>query len=546
MKISTVEQMRELDRTAIEKYGIPDLLLMENAGLAVYETVKREIGLAGRRFAVVCGGGNNGGDGFVTARKLHSSGAFAEVIFFGHPEKLKGSAKTNYEICKAAGVSIDAGRDLGRCKEVFRDADAVIDALFGTGLARNIEGEYAELVRLVNSSGKMVFSIDIPSGVGGNTGRVMGVAVQADYTVTFGLPKLGTILYPGAKHCGRLFVTHISFPPQHYNGKQIQQAENLPVPLPQRNPEGHKGSFGRVLCIAGSSSYYGAPLFCSRSFLKAGGGYSRLAAPASIVPVLAGNTPEVVYHPLSETKKGRISSDNAAVLEAIISGESAGGTVDIVVFGPGLGVGADSVEMLEGISRCTDDAGLPLVIDGDGLRTGSERRQLIAERNAPTILTPHPGEMAQLLDMSVAEISRDPVSAARKCAKAYNTVCVLKGARSCIAVPDGMVWINTSGNSGMGTAGSGDVLSGTIPALYCLGLQFPDAVRAGVYIHGLAGDIAAEWSGEDGITAEDICEALPEALRRYRYLCSSAMVFGHAEAGPEIPPVSKKSVITLL
>ncbi len=513
MKISTVEQMRELDRTAIEKYGIPDLLLMENAGLAVYEVIKREAGLPGRRFAVVCGGGNNGGDGFVTARKLHSSGAAVDVVFFGNPENLKSSAKTNYDICRAAGVPVDASRDFERCRKLFRDADAVVDGLFGTGLARDIEGGYAELVGLINGSGKPVFSIDIPSGVGGDSGRVMGTAVEADYTVTFGLPKLGNVLYPGAKLCGKLYVTHISFPPEHYNGEQIRQAENIPLPLPDRDPGGHKGSFGRALFVAGSASYYGAPLFCSRAFLKSGGGYSRLAAPASIVPVLAGRTPEVVYHPMAETEEGGIAAGNAEVLEAIIGGSGAGGGVDFISIGPGLGGGAETAELVRRIAEKTE---LPLLIDGDGLRAAAENRELIAARTAPTVLTPHPGEMSRLLDIPVPSILDDPLSAVRRAAEAYNAVTVLKGARSCICGPDGMVWINTTGNSGMGTAGSGDVLSGTIPALYCLGLDVPDAVRAGVYVHGLAGDAAAEARGEDGITAEDICDALPEALRRYR------------------------------
>jgi ADP-dependent NAD(P)H-hydrate dehydratase / NAD(P)H-hydrate epimerase len=513
MKISTVEQMRELDRTAIEKYGIPDLMLMENAGLAVYEVIRREVGLAGRRFTVVCGGGNNGGDGFVAARKLFSEGAAVEVVFFGSPEKLKSSAKTNYDICRAVGVPVDTSRDFERCKKLFRDADAVVDGLFGTGLVRNIEGGYADLVRLINGSGKPVFSIDIPSGVGGDTGKVMGTAVQADFTVTFGLPKLGNILYPGASYCGELYVSHISFPPEHYFQDRIAQAVNTPVPLPERDPEGHKGSFGRTLFVAGASSYYGAPLLCARAFLKAGGGYSRLAAPASIIPTLAGHTPEIVFHPVKETGKGSIALENEKTILDIIRGSAGAKGADFLVIGPGLGTEEESAALVRKLLQSAD---LPLLIDGDGLRAVSGSRQALTKRKAPTVLTPHPGEMAGLLEITAKEVLGDPLAAVRRAAEEYQAITVLKGARSCIAEPGGKVWINVTGNAGMGTAGSGDVLSGTIPAMYGLGLPVPEAVRAGVLIHGSAGDIAADVHGEDGMTAETICDTLPAAVSKYR------------------------------
>lgn len=512
MKISTVEQMRELDRTAVERYGIPDILLMENAGLGVYEAVKREIGVKGRSFALVCGSGNNGGDGFVVARKLLSSGAEVKIIMFGKKESLKESAKVNFEMCGALRVPVDTGRNLTVCEEIIRGSDAVVDGLFGTGLTRKVEGEYAELIGLVNRSGKPVVSIDIPSGIHGDTGEVMGTAVKADITVSFGLPKLGNILYPGFSRCGRLMVSHISFPPEHYNGEQIKTSLNRPIRLPVRDPRGHKGSFGKVLFIAGAASYYGAPLFSSLAFLKAGGGYSRLAAPRSIIPTLAAAGPEVVYHPMEENAGGSIGESNFSALMDIITSGSGGG-IDTVVIGPGLSGDGETADL---IRKIVEKAEVPVLIDGDGLSAVAGTGRILTGRTAPTILTPHPGEMSRLLDISAADILSKPLHAVREAARMYNAVVVLKGARSCIGIPDGRVWINYTGNSGMGTAGSGDVLSGTVPAFIGLGLTAEEAVRVGVYVHGLSGDLAAEELGEDGITAEDICEFLPHSVRVYR------------------------------
>lgn len=522
MKVSTVEQMRELDRTAIERYGIPDILLMENAGLAVYDVIRRKTGLVDRRYTVVCGSGNNGGDGFVIARKLISSGAAAEIVFFGKKESLTGSARSNFDICERSGVPVDSSRDLRKCGPLFERADAIVDALFGTGLSRNIEGEYAELVGLINGSGKPVYSVDIPSGIHGDTGNIMGTAVKADYTVSFGLPKLGNIFYPGASYCGELYVSHISFPPEHYSQDRIAQAVNTPVPLPGRDPEGHKGSFGRALFVAGASSYYGAPLLCARAFLKAGGGYARLAAPESIIPTLAGHTPEIVFHPMKETVKGSIALENEKTILDLIRGSANSRGADFLVIGPGLGTEEESAALVRKLLQSSD---LPVLIDGDGLRAVSGSRQSMTKRKAPTILTPHPGEMAGLLEITAGEVRSDPLAAVRRAAEEYQAVTVLKGARSCIAEPGGKVWINLTGNAGMGTAGSGDVLSGTIPAMFGLGLPVTEAVRAGVLIHGIAGDIAADVHGEDGITAETICDTLPAAVNKYRSKIGNSAAF---------------------
>ena len=281
--------MRELDRTAVENFAIAEELLMENAGLAACSVIETELGIQGKRFVLICGTGNNGGDGLVTARKILSMRGTASVYILGDKQKFKGPSKTNLEIITRLPVVLKQLNEgsMESLKIEMAHCDAVVDALFGTGLSRNVEGAYLDTIQMINRSGKKVFSIDIPSGVNGDTGRVMGEAVKADYTITYGVPKIGNILYPGYDRCGKLFVSHISFPPSHYGKESLKIETSTPARLTARDKNGHKGDFGDALFISGSSSYYGAPYFCAYSFLKAGGGYSRLAAPRSIIPSIA-------------------------------------------------------------------------------------------------------------------------------------------------------------------------------------------------------------------------------------------------------------------
>ncbi|MGD8388966.1 MAG: NAD(P)H-hydrate dehydratase [Desulfobacteraceae bacterium] len=507
MKISTVQEMRDLDRTAIEQYGIPEELLMENAGHAAYFTLLTRFGLQGRMNVIFCGGGNNGGDGFVVARKILSSGGRAKVFVLGDRGKYRGAARMNLEILDhmaADVVSLDSGEaaehDLAHC-------DGVIDAIFGTGLDREVGGRYADVIHRINQSGKPVLSLDIPSGVQGDTGRVMGVAVRANATVTFGLPKLGNLLYPGADLCGELFVTHISFPPAMIAEKGLKVEINVTDPLPDRDPKGHKGTFGDVLFVAGASTYFGAPLFSALSFLRSGGGYARLAAPASMIPHIASQGSEIVFVPQEETTEGSIAGKNRDALLA------RGAEADMVVLGPGLSLVEETQALARDLAANLD---CPLLLDGDGITALCRDLDLLRNRKAETVLTPHPGEMSRITDLSVAEIAQDPIGVLQRTAADLGAVIVLKGAHSLVGQPDGQTAINTSGNSGMATAGSGDVLTGTIAAMKGLGMDIPSAVRKGVFLHGLAGDLAADDLGPDGITAQDILDALPLALKADR------------------------------
>ncbi len=507
MKISRVEEMRKCDAAAIKKYGIADELLMENAGLASSRVISQEFGIQNHSFLILCGIGNNGGDGLVVARQMHSLGGQVTVLLFGDPKNFKRAAKKNYEIASKLPIKMRQIKSVKPLKTEMLLHDAVIDALFGTGLTRKVEGIYKDAIMLVNGSNKTIFSLDIPSGINGNTGQIMGSAVQADLTITFGLPKLGNILYPGYANCGKLYVSHISFPLSLYTQDALKVAINQPCRLPVRKADGHKGIFGDVLFIAGALNYFGAPYFSALSFLKAGGGYARLASPASMTPFIANKGSEIVFVPLKETTSFCIAFENLNTLLALIE------KCDMVVLGPGLSLNEETQGLVIQLAKKINK---PLLIDGDGLTALSQDMDVITKRKHPTILTPHLGEMSRMTGKNIQEINEDKIPILQNEVKKRNAIIVLKGAHSLIGYPDGRIFVNMSGNSGMATAGSGDVLTGTIAAMFGLGLSLEESVRTGVFLHGFSGDIAAQENGEDGMTAQDILDYLPYAVKQYR------------------------------
>ena len=520
MKLANVDEMRFMDRQAAEKLGISEEILMENAGLAAVNLLQKEIGIRDKKFVIFCGSGNNGGDGLVVARLIHSNGGMAKVFLLGDKKKYRGAAKANLDIITKLPVAVAKLSAAVDARMDVIHSDAVIDAIFGTGLDREIKGLTVDVIELINSCSRKVISLDIPSGVNGNSGEIMGAAVQADYTLTFGLPKTGNMLYPGYELGGKIFVTHISFPYSLYNRNELKVETNSYVTLPPRPAEAYKGSMGDVLFIAGAANYFGAPYFSAMSFLKAGGGYARLAAPQSMVPFLAQEGREIVYLPQEETAAGSIALKNKQQLLAVADG------VDMVVIGPGLSLQKETARLVQDLTCVIK---VPLLIDGDGLTAVAADPSLLRKRKAPTILTPHLGEMAKLTKKPVSEISSNKISILQSAAKAFKATIVLKGAHSQIGLPDGRVYINLSGNSGMATAGSGDVLTGCITAMFGLGLKPELATRKGVFLHGYAGDLAAAEKGADGITARDIMDFLPPALKNDRA--------GVIAAGCFAPPV---------
>ena len=507
MKVSRVKEMQKLDVQAVKEYGITEELLMENAGLAAFNVIMNEIIVQGKHFAVFCGGGNNGGDGSVVARKIHSNGGFVHVFMLEDLNKYKGAAKSNLHIIQKIGLDITELKSIESIKNNLHKYDAIIDGIFGTGLDRDVEGKYKDIIELINAQHCPVISLDIPSGIHGDTGQIMGTAIRATHTISFGLPKLGNLLFPGFEFCGKLFVTHISFPPEMYNHKNIKININDPVQVPKRRMDAHKGAMGKVLFIAGSNLYLGAPYFAAQSFLRAGGGLSFLATPESVAPYIASKGNELVVLPLSMSKSGSLSMKN---LDQLLEFSD---KVDMVVIGPGISLNRGAQNLVRSIST---EINKPVLIDGDGLTAIAKDLDCIANRTFPSVLTPHMGEMSRLTGKSIAEINKHKVDALQVTAKMLKTVIVLKGAHTLIGYPDGRILINLSGNPGMATAGSGDVLTGTIAAMLGLGLSVEDAVRNGVFTHGFAGDLAALEKGQDGLLATDIMNHLPEAVKLLR------------------------------
>jgi hydroxyethylthiazole kinase-like uncharacterized protein yjeF len=507
MKIASADEIRLMDRQAIDNLGITEEILMENAGLAAFSLLRSKIGVRGRKFTIFCGSGNNGGDGLVLARLIHSGGGLVKVFLLSDSDKYKGAAKTNYGIITRLPVEMVKLKNASTVKKDLAHCDVVVDAILGTGLDRSVTGLVTEMITLINGSKKKILSLDIPSGINGNTGEVLGIAVKADYTVTFGLPKIGNMLYPGYEMGGELFVSHISFPPTLIESVNLKIATNYHIKLPTRPAEAHKGTMGDVLFIAGAVNYYGAPYFAAMSFLKTGGGYSRLAAPCSVVPVIARQGREIVYLPQKETTEGSLSLSNKKELLAVAT------KVDMVVIGPGLSLQEETMKLVKELTAAVKK---PLIIDGDGLTAIAENPEILKRREAETILTPHMGEMARLTGKSVAEISSNKIAVLRETAQKLKSTIILKGAHSLVGTTDGYIYINLSGNAGMATAGSGDVLTGCIAAMYGMGLSVNDAARKGVFIHGYAGDLAAVRKGIDGITAKDIMKLLPEAMKHDR------------------------------
>lgn len=513
MKVTTVSEMKSLDQRAVKEFGIPELILMENAGNSVFYVIQKELGIKGKKFVVLCGSGNNGGDGMVVARKIYSNGGNVTLILLSDKKNLKGITKKNYEILSNIGIDILNKPSFKDIKKKVKESDIIVDGMLGTGLKGDLRGLYREVILLVNSAKKTVVSIDIPSGINGDTGEIMGIGVRSDLTITFGLPKIGNLVYPGYEHCGKLFVSHISFPPSHYEDDSLKISINEPIPLKERGKDTNKGSFGKALFISGSKKYLGAPYFSALSFLKAGGGLSYLATPKSISSFIANKGSEIVFLPQEETDSGSISYDNKKELLEFSE------TVDFVIVGPGLSLGNETQRL---VRELADKIKKPLLIDGDGLTAIKDSLNIIKNRALPTILTPHPGEFARLIDKSIEEIKRNRIKIVRDSAKKYNCIIVLKGAHSLIGYPDERIFINMTGNPGMATAGSGDVLTGTIAALFGLfknkeqTVSIEEAVRMGVLIHGFAGDLASIEIGEDGVIAGDILKSLPPAMKIYR------------------------------
>lgn len=511
-KVFMPEAVRRMDRAAMADYLIPGMVLMEHAAGVCLEALRERIGeLAGREVLILCGGGNNGGDGLALARLLDQAGARPAVVMLGAGEALSGDAAANWRILGRLGVPIRQAQDIAAFDAAVAGAKpaVVVDALLGTGIAGTVRPLFAHAISWINRQGAPVLAVDIPSGVDAATGAACGCAVRADVTATFQVVKPGHLLGEGAQACGQLRVGEISLPRALWQEGpwEVLQAGDAARLLPVRPAQGHKGTFGHVVVCAGSPGMMGAGILSARAAARMGCGLVSLAVMASQVPVCQSQASEIMAHALPE-REGQLAPEAGAELAAFLRGKQA------LAIGPGWGRGNAMPGVLLHI---LEQNPCPAVIDADALFALSGRADAL-RGGRPLVLTPHPMEMARLTGQPIADILADPIGAAVDFAARYQVTLLLKGATTVVADPAGHVTFNRTGNDGMATGGSGDVLTGVIASLLAQGLPPYEAARLGAYIHGLAGDEAALSLGRRSLLAGDLIGCLPQALLRLEAL----------------------------
>ncbi len=511
MRILNSEQMREADRRTIEEIGIPSIVLMENAGRQVVAAI--ETAFADRMsgpIAVVCGRGSNGGDGFVVARTLHQRGGDVAVFVIGSIGDIRGDARSNLEILGRLGVSVVEVADEQTWELHFSEiarAGLIVDAMFGTGLKAPLSGMMETLVADINGSGIPVVAIDLPSGLSADTSNLVGDCIDAAMTVTLGAPKLPLILPPAEAKAGDIVIADIGIPfeviesvaPPRIDLLTRDDVRELVVP---RQPDGHKGDFGHVLIVGGSRGKTGAPHLSGSAALRSGAGLVTIAAPRSCQPTIAALAAEYMTEPLDETAEGSIAE---SALDRILELEP-----DVIAAGPGLGRDPSTVAFVHAL---LDRTSSPLVLDADALNAFAGNAGRLSSRQGRTIvLTPHPGEMARLLGTTVEDVQGNRLEVSRHFATLHHVYVVLKGHRTVIATPDGELFINPTGNPGMATGGTGDVLTGMIAAWLGQLLDADAACKLAVFLHGAAGDLAEADEGEVAMVAGDVLSHLGDAL----------------------------------
>lgn len=508
MKVVSAEQMKSIENQVFDRYGVSSTVVMEIAGRQVAVYARRFLEQNPGPVVVVCGKGNNGGDGLVAARWLKHWGLAVEAVVWSTFDDLPSDAAGALHSARMAGVPILMP---AQAAEALHDAGLIIDAVLGTGFVGSARGLAAEAIKLINAAKRPVLAIDMPSGVSADTGRAEGPAVQATWTVTFGLPKLGLFQFPGADLAGKLIVADIGLAKGAIDAEDIDveltRADDIRSWLPNYSRNAHKGTRGRVLVAAASRGMTGAAALAGEAALRVGAGLVHVAAPASSQPVVATLKPEFMTLAFPESEFGGFSE--AAAEPFLQRAERA----DAIAVGPGVGT---DPEVQAFIRKVVAGSPAPLVIDADGIKAFAGKAEMLAEAPVPLVLTPHPGEMAHLLGISVEDVQNDRFGAVRKAAQTTKAIVLLKGANTLIAEPGGVVWINPTGNRALGTGGSGDVLTGIIAGLLAQGMGAQEAAVTGAYMHGMAGDRLAEAMGLDGVLAGDLSKALPRVQKDIR------------------------------
>jgi NAD(P)H-hydrate epimerase len=513
MKVATAEEMQELDRKAIETYRIPGIVLMENAGRGAAEVISNFFPeIHNKKVAIIAGKGNNGGDGFVIARYLLNQGVYVRVYLLTDPKGLRGDAETNFSIfhrMKGEVVSVPSSKDYVKVKRDLEKFDILVDGIFGTGLDAEVRGYYREVIDHLNTLQRPIVAVDIPSGLDADTGKPLGTAVRASLTITFGLPKIGHLIPPGLDYVGKVRVIDIGIP------KRLVEDEKIPTYLLEkeeiqtwlsipRNPDTHKGDYGHLLVIAGSVGKTGAAVMACQAALRMGAGLVTLAIPKSLNAILEMKLTEVMTEPLPETPKQTLSLRAFSAIARLCENKRA------VVIGPGLGTLKETQSLILKLIRTLD---LPIILDADGLTALATQPKILPIKNRALVLTPHPGEMARLIRSQVKEVLENRVRLSRNFSQSHHVHLILKGHPTLITTPKGEVFINPTGNPGMASGGTGDVLTGMIGGLVCQGFNLLTSLQVAVYLHGMAGDEGAQEMGEKSLIATDLIEKIPALLK---------------------------------
>lgn len=511
MKILTSREMREIDRTAIVDIGIPGVVLMENAGLQVVRAIREFFpGPEGAPVLIVAGKGNNGGDGFVVARHLANAGGRPEVLLLASKGEVKGDAATNLGIAVKSGIPVTEVRtpaDWKRARNKVFQAAIIVDAVFGTGLLKSLDGLYALVVADINKARGFKAAVDIPSGLSADTFELIGPCVEADLTVALAAPKIAHIFPPAADCVGELVVAAIGIPPFLLDRPELKlelvdEEAVLPFFKP-RKKDSHKGTYGHLLALCGAVGKTGAAVLAGKAALTMGAGLVTVATAESALPIVARSAAELMTEPLAETKKKTISREAQPRAVELLEGKNA------ILIGPGISTDPSTAEFVRGL---LPKLRIPAVIDADALNIIASDPDILRRLRRPAVLTPHPGEFARLTGRTVPEVLKNRLAMTPEFASKYGVHVVLKGYRTLTAAPDGRVFVNLTGNPGMATGGTGDVLSGMIAAQIIQEKDVLGAVLSAVFVHGLAGDIGADRVSEKALTAGHIIRYLPQAL----------------------------------
>lgn len=509
--VFTGEEMRRLDERAIQTLGVPGATLMEHAGQGAADVAFASLTTRpgrSRRVAIVCGKGGNGGDGFVVARALKRRGVRCDVLLVASPDDVRGDAAGKLRDLKRVGIRPVVVTDASTIAPALARADLVVDALLGTGGRATPGGLVAAVIEAINAAARPVLALDLPSGLPADGGAPSGPVVRADATVTFAGLKRALVMPPGRELAGRVTVTGIGIPDAEVARgitTFVLDAADVAAHFPARARAAHKGTYGHLLVVAGSVGKTGAAALAASAALRGGAGLVTVATAESQQPIVAGLLLEAMTERLAEGRAGFIGERAWPALSALASAR------DAIAVGPGLGLDPQ----VQGIARrLVAELRVPMVVDADALTALVDHLEILDKAPAPRCLTPHPGELARLLGIGVPEIQRDRIEVARAFATSHRVHLVLKGAVSVVAAPDGTVLLNPTGNPGMASGGTGDVLTGITGAFLARGMAAGEALACAVYLHGLAGDIAAERTGEESLIARDVIAALPDAFRR--------------------------------